>query len=186
MHLGTQHCKLHSLFVFSKRVYTHCPHDTTWGSIFTLEKRVNAINETEIILISVRRKTLRWETLETLLKPQQSELHSLFVFSGRVYTRFPHGTTWGLTLHSGKDGKSKERNRHEMVRRQELGQLGSWSSSILYPSPTVCWRKGLGPSGGDRKVCRPRKTGLGQRARYKSKGENCSCSLFVLKEETCT
>ena len=60
MHLGTQHCKLHSLFVFSKRVYTHCPHDTTWGSIFTLEKRVNAINETEIILISVRRKTLRW------------------------------------------------------------------------------------------------------------------------------
>ena len=146
MHLGTQHCKLHSLFVFSKRVYTHCPHDTTWGSIFTLEKRVNAINETEIILISVRRKTLRWETLETLLKPQQSELHSLFVFSGRVYTRFPHGTTWGLTLHSGKDGKSKERNRHEMVRRQELGQLGSWSSSIL-PEPYCLLAKGFRTGG---------------------------------------
>ena len=87
MHLGTQHCKLHSLFVFSKRVYTHCPHDTTWGSIFTLEKRVNAINETEISLISVRRKTLRWETLETLLKPQQSELHFPFcVFWKGLYS----------------------------------------------------------------------------------------------------
>ena len=37
--LRTQHSKLHSLFVFSERVYTHFPRVMPYGSHFSLETR---------------------------------------------------------------------------------------------------------------------------------------------------
>ena len=96
--LRTQHSKLHSLFVFSERVYTHFPRVMPYGSHFSLETR-DAINEIVVnFLISVCRKTVRMETLEMLLEPQHSKRHSIFVFSKGVYTHFPHDTTWGSIL----------------------------------------------------------------------------------------
>ena len=98
MLLGTQHSKLHFLFVFSKRVYTHFPRDPTWGPIYAPEKMETSINEIVTNLLISCRKTVRMETLEMLLGPQHSKLHSIFVFSKRVYTHFPHDTTWGSIL----------------------------------------------------------------------------------------
>ena len=96
--LRTQHSKLHSLFVFSERVYTHFPRVMPYGSHFSLETRDRDKRNLVMNFLIRCRKTVRMEALEMLLGLQHSKLHSIFVFSEGIYTHFPHDTTWGSIL----------------------------------------------------------------------------------------